>query len=230
MLRRTLSMALAYRPGGLLTAKIHLKHVSVATTEGYAHRPGGAQGHFLAEVEEAERDHHLELTAAAFRDFQAGIMPAGPGAREVIAAFRHVDQALDGYTAEEPKVMDSDRQLVNLLRNQAQYLHVGAANYCWFKDPAKALCLKLAGTPVTADSRPMAGLCDSARCPQATHHPCHRPTWAENAERTKTFLGTIPRGHTAARERARADLARTLRVLEEIDTAAASPGPAREGT
>jgi hypothetical protein len=36
MLRRTLAVELAYRPGGLLAAKIHLKHVSVATTEGYA--------------------------------------------------------------------------------------------------------------------------------------------------------------------------------------------------
>jgi len=38
MLRRTLAVELAYRPGGLLAAKIHLKHISVATTEGYAAR------------------------------------------------------------------------------------------------------------------------------------------------------------------------------------------------
>jgi integrase len=34
MLRRTLAIELAYRPGGLLAAKLHLKHISVATTEG----------------------------------------------------------------------------------------------------------------------------------------------------------------------------------------------------
>ncbi len=44
-LRRTLALQLAHRPGGLLAAKIHLKHVSVATTEGRyparaAPRPG----------------------------------------------------------------------------------------------------------------------------------------------------------------------------------------------
>lgn len=219
-LRRTLAMALAYRPGGLIAAKIHLKHVHVATTEGYAHRPGGAQGIFLAEVGDEEAEHHMELTAAAFRDFQAGIMPSGPGARDVIAAFTHVDAELNGYAAGEPKTMESDRQLVNLLRHQSQYLHVGAANYCWFKDPHKALCLKIAGAEVTADSKPMAGLCDSSRCPQATHHPCHRPVWEENAQRTKVFLGTIPRGHKAARERVQADLDRTVRVLNEIDAAA----------
>ncbi|MBN9748675.1 hypothetical protein DMP23_47715 [Amycolatopsis sp. A1MSW2902] len=46
MLRRTLAVALAYRPHGVLAAKIQLKHVSVATTEGYAGSPGGAQGPF----------------------------------------------------------------------------------------------------------------------------------------------------------------------------------------
>jgi integrase len=41
MLRRTLAQELAQRPGGLLAAKIHLKHVS--TSEGYTNRPGGSQ-------------------------------------------------------------------------------------------------------------------------------------------------------------------------------------------
>ncbi|MFC9201310.1 site-specific integrase [[Kitasatospora] papulosa] len=36
MLRRTLAVEMAHRPGGLLAAKIHLKHISVVTTEGYA--------------------------------------------------------------------------------------------------------------------------------------------------------------------------------------------------
>src|SRR5207245_424228 len=39
MLRRTLAIELACRPGGVLATKIHLKHVSVATTDGYAARP-----------------------------------------------------------------------------------------------------------------------------------------------------------------------------------------------
>ena len=58
MLRRTLARELAYRPGGLLAAKIALKHVSVATTEGYAARPGGAQGKLLAEIAEDEADRN----------------------------------------------------------------------------------------------------------------------------------------------------------------------------
>jgi hypothetical protein len=36
MLRRKLALSIAHRPGGLLAAKVALKHISVATTEGYA--------------------------------------------------------------------------------------------------------------------------------------------------------------------------------------------------
>ncbi len=51
------------------------------------------------------------------------------------------------------------------MKAEAKTLHAGVGNYCWFSDPAKALCLKLAGTP-DADE-PLMGICDSARCPQA---------------------------------------------------------------
>ncbi|MER5214260.1 hypothetical protein ABT063_27735 [Streptomyces sp. NPDC002838] len=63
--------------------------------------------------------------------------------------------------------------MINLLAQRAGVLHLGLANYGWFLAPDKALCLKLANA--TDRSRPLAGMCDSARCPQATHHPCHRP-------------------------------------------------------
>ena len=33
-----------------MAAKVHLKHVSVVTTEGYAARPGGHQAAFVAEL------------------------------------------------------------------------------------------------------------------------------------------------------------------------------------
>jgi hypothetical protein len=45
---------MAYRPGGVLATKIHLKHIAVATTEGYSSRPGGAQSELLAEVDKHE--------------------------------------------------------------------------------------------------------------------------------------------------------------------------------
>ena len=102
-------------------------------------------------------------------------------------------------------------------------LHLGTANYCWFTDPSRALCLKLAGDQ--AGDKPLIGMCDSARCPQATHHPCHRPVWAEHAENTKTFLGQLGRAQKTERARLQAEYDRAVRVLERIDGAAAAGEP-----
>lgn len=52
-----------------MAAKVHLKHVSVATTEGYAARPGGQQAAFIAEISAEEEAEHLRLTVAAFGDY-----------------------------------------------------------------------------------------------------------------------------------------------------------------
>jgi len=220
MLRRTLAHELAYRPSGLLAAKIALKHVSVVTTEGYAARPGGAQGKFLAEIAEGEADRNLQVILAEFRNYQDGIMPAGPGARELTEFFTAVDKDLAGHDAAAPRVVGSDQHVLNLLSKRAQVLHLAAANYCWFTDPSRALCLKLAGTP--AAGKPLAGMCDSARCPQATHHPCHRPVWADAVSGTTAFIGSLGRTRNTERARLQAELDRAQRVLDSIDAAAAA--------
>ncbi|MDG9713004.1 site-specific integrase [Streptomyces sp. DH10] len=217
--RRTLAMELAHRPGGLLAAKIHLKHVTVVTTEGYAARPGGAQAEFLADVAAEEQTRNQNLTLAAFRDSQKGIMPTGPGARDLIDFFASVDQELQAMEAAAPGVKPGDQEVINLLSKRAKTLYLGIANYCWFIDPAKALCLTLAGTP--GADKPLAGMCDSARCPQATHHLSHRPVWADSAENKKIFIGNIRRGQQTEKARLQADLDRDLRVLAEIDAATA---------
>ena len=63
-------------------------------------------------------------------------------------------------------------------------------------------------------------MCDSARCPQATHHPCHRPVWADTAATTKTFLDGLGPARKTEKARLQADYARAQRVLAEIDAAA----------
>ena len=217
-LRRTLSLELAYRPGGLLAAKLHLKHIAVATTEGYASRPGGAQAELLAEVNKHEAERNLELVWAEFRNYQQGIMPAGPGARELAEFFAHIDGKIAAGDPGAPKTQASDRDVLNLMTKRAQTLHLGTSNYCWFTDPSRALCLKLAGDP--AADKPLIGMCDPARCPQATHHPCHRPVWAEHAENTKTFLGQLGPTRKTERKRLQAEYDRAARVLARIDEAA----------
>lgn len=217
MLRRTLAVELAYRPGGLLAAKIALKHVSVATTEGYAARPGGAQAKLLAEVSEQEQDRNLELLLEEWRNYQDGVMPAGPGARELGEFFDGVDGQLAEFAKSAPKTAATDQELRNLLTRRAKVLHLGTGNYCWFTDPSRALCLKLAGTP-TAD-KPLIGMCDSARCPQATHHLRHRPVWADAAEKNTVFLGSLGASRKTERRRLEVEVARAARVVAEIDAA-----------
>jgi hypothetical protein len=216
-LRRTIALELAYRPGGVLAAKLQLKHIATATTEGYAARPGGAQAELLAEVNKHEADRNLDLVLAEFRNYQQGVLPAGPGARSLIEFFTSIDAGPSTESVPAPKVQRNDRDILNLLAKRATVLHLGPANYCWFTDPSRALCLKLAGTPTAA--RPMIGMCDSARCPQATHHQAHRDIWAEHAERTKTFLGQLGKARVTERDRLSADYTRALRVIADIDTA-----------
>ena len=63
-------------------------------------------------------------------------------------------------------------------------------------------------------------MCDSARCPQATHHPCHRPVWAEHAGQAKTFLGSLGPARKTEKARLQADYDRASASLAEIDAAA----------
>ena len=223
MLRRTLAVELAYRPGGLLAAKIHLKHVSVLTTEGYASRPGGSQARFLAEVGKEEEQRNFQLVLAQYEKAKAGQMPVGPGARDLIAFFNSVDGRLGTEAENHPNVIANDREVHAMILKRAKTLHLGVANYCWFADPSKALCLRLAGTP-DAD-RPLLGMCDAARCPQATFDASHRPVWAKTVEQNTVFLGQISRGRPAEKTRLRADIDRASRIVAAID---AAHGPARD--
>ncbi|MET9657075.1 hypothetical protein [Streptomyces sp. NPDC006510] len=103
MLRRTLSLEMAYRPGGVLATKIHMKHIAAATTEGYASRPGGAQAELLAEVNKYQSERNLQLVLEEFRNYQEGVLPAGPGARSLTDFFVGIDAQLDAASAAAPK-------------------------------------------------------------------------------------------------------------------------------
>lgn len=135
MLRRTLALEMAYRPGGVLAAEIHLKHISVATIEGYASRTGGARAELLVEVNKHESERNLQLVLEEFRNFQQGVLPAGPGARSLTDLFAGIDDTPDDAPAPAPKTQCSDRDILNLLTKRASTLHLGPANYCWFTDP-----------------------------------------------------------------------------------------------
>ncbi|MFD7026480.1 hypothetical protein ACFWAR_00360 [Streptomyces sp. NPDC059917] len=99
-------------------------------------------------------------------------MPADPGADALMAAFRTVEDELRGHDP-GPAKMVTDRQVELLLKKKAAVLHFSTANYCWCEGPAEAPCPKPSGAKSAA--APLTGLCDSSRCPQATHHLPHRP-------------------------------------------------------
>jgi hypothetical protein len=61
-------------------------------------------------------------------------------------------------------------------------------------------------------------MCDSARCPQATRRLCHRPAWAEYADKTMIFISQF--GTT--RKTASARLRPSLAVVAETDAASTS--------
>ena len=119
--------------------------------------------------------------------------------------------------AAAPNVAASDQHLLNLLSKRAKVLHIGAANFCWFSDPSRALCLILAGTP-GADA-PLIGMCDSARCPQATHHQQHRAVWAGTVSNGTVFLGQLGRTRKTEQARLQGEVDRAQRVVDAIDAA-----------
>lgn len=150
-------------------------------------------------------------------DYRRGVFPSGNGARELLSCFEAVDRALADHEAGPVTVID-DRRVERLLRAKAETLHIGVANYCWFSDPRQALCLKLAGTPDATE--PLIGMCDSARCPQATHHAQHRHVWANHAAATKVALIDNPRLSKPERARAGVAFERASAIVEAIDAAA----------
>ncbi|MFI6567167.1 hypothetical protein [Streptomyces sp. NPDC050534] len=84
---------------------------------------------------------------------------------------------------------------------------------CW---PSVLVVLRLAATPKA--TKPLVGMCDSARCPQATHHPCHQPVRAGRAASLTVFIESprVPRGE---RQRLIPERERALRVATDLDAA-----------
>ena len=79
MLRRTLARELAYRPGGLLAAKIHLKHVSAATTEGYAAGPAAPRRNSSPRSASTRRNETCSSCSPSSATTRTASCPPGPG-------------------------------------------------------------------------------------------------------------------------------------------------------
>ena len=62
-------------------------------------------------------------------------------------------------------------------------------------------------------------MCDSARCPQATHHGRHRAIWADAVSSGNVFLGQLGRTRKTEHARLQAEVDRAQRVVDAIDAA-----------
>lgn len=61
------------------------------------------------------QQRNLDLTLQAFRDYQHGVRPSGSGARELLEFFATVDGQLTRTAPNDPMVLASDREVLNLL-------------------------------------------------------------------------------------------------------------------
>ena len=193
--RRTLARLLGFRPHGVIAGKIHLKHISVATSEGYYGRVGSSAAAFLAEVDQHTAQARIATTKRLFADWAAGRPMTGPGRAELTKLFGHVQDEIAPF---QGNVIDSDRRLEELLRRRANTLHVGPLNNCWFIDPARAHCLKQSGA-VDATA-PLIGMCEPTRCANATIHPEHVPVWIDTHRHLNKLMAS-PRVSDHEKER-----------------------------
>ena len=233
MVRRTLALELAHRPPTGFS-----RQKSISSRAAYCHNRGicGPPGRSARPVftrrdgsrGEETRTKSSPHQAAAYRDFQDGILPAGPGARSLIAAFQHVDTELASIAAAPATVVPADRHVELLLKKRAAILHIQPANYCWFTNPAKALCLRHRRNAEAASQPVGRDRATPARCPQATFHPEHREVFGPVApRRPRSFLGNprIPADEkTAPGRRARPRQRRSSAAIDQAAIKEQGPG------
>ena len=211
--RRTLARLLGFRPNGVIAGKIHLKHISVVTSEGYYGRVGSSAAAFLAEVEHETARARIETTRRLYADWAAGTPVAGPGRAELTRMFHQVHADMAAF---DGSVVDSDRRLEDLLRRRANTLHVGPLNNCWFVDPSRAQCLKQVGR--TTAAAPLIGMCEPTRCANSTQHPEHVPVWISTSRHLEK-LQASPRVPKQEKERLAAEKTRVDAVIRAVNGA-----------
>ena len=87
-----------------------------------------------------------------------GVIPAGVGPWLIVVPSMWAVVMFTSLVSDPgPVTVADDRRVERALKARAATLHIGAANYCWFSDPAKALCLKLAGA--LDREQPLIGMC-----------------------------------------------------------------------
>ncbi|WP_457317377.1 hypothetical protein [Sinomonas sp. RB5] len=180
--RKTLARELAWRPNGIIAAKIHLKHISVATTEGYAGGRGESSSTFLKEVEKEQFEAREQAVREVISAIERGEQVAGLGAKELRAAVA----SLPGEGGEGPQTRERDDAVVALIASRAEIFYPMPLAHCWFTDPLRARCLR----GVADKSRPIGASCQPAKCVNATIHPEHAGVWLAGMDELSASIRT----------------------------------------
>jgi integrase len=207
--RRTLSRELAWRPGGVIAGKIHLKHISVVTTEGYAGAHGESARAFLAEVEAERRVRNRETAQRAVAEIERGAPVAGRGAKALTQA---VSEVLEPGPVRGPQVRDRDDALKSLVRARADTLHVTPLVYCWFTNPEAARCLRHARDK----SQPLIAACRPELCANATVHAEHVPAWISGLDALRATIADrrVPDGERSRLHAKAAEMQAIVSVVQ----------------
>ena len=164
---------------------------------------------------------NLALLQEEFQNYQAGIMPAGPGARELTDFFASIDAGLDPAQAPQRKCS-------------------AATGRSAASSPAPPACCTSAPRLLLV-RRPVPGTLPQARrhpgrrqaphrnvrlgpLPQATDHPATGRLGRARREHSDVPRAARP-GAEDRRARLQAEYGRAARVLERIDEAAAGENP-----
>jgi uncharacterized protein (TIGR03085 family) len=121
---RTLALEMAYRPGGCSRQDCTSSTSRLPRRDT---RPGtGAPKPSCSPKSTSTKPTATSRSCSAeYRNYQQGILPAGPGARNLTEFFASIDATLDTTPADGPKVQRNDRDILNLLSKRADVLHLG---------------------------------------------------------------------------------------------------------
>ena len=169
--RRTLARELAFRPHGTIAAKVHLKHLRAAVTEGYIGPPGEAAQEFLREIEQEDAAAKEELTRQRYDEWSTGKPLTGGGLSRLIEDFVDIQSDLEGFKG---TIDQRDKRLKELLRKRAGAVHIGIFNDCNF-DYRYARCLQKQG--IERADAPIMPACEPSKCRNAVIALEHVPRW-----------------------------------------------------
>ncbi|HEV2368560.1 MAG TPA: hypothetical protein VGR90_01715 [Acidimicrobiales bacterium] len=207
--RRTMARALAFRPHGVVAGKVQLKHLKVATSEGYYGRANSSLAAFHEEIETEAAAARLGAAKDRYLAYIDGSGVAGGARRALARHFSAIAAEMATFTG---TTLETDRHLEELLADRLGRLHVGVVNDCWFIDPERAACRN--GDEAPSVPRPNA--CVGDRCANAVVTAVHLPVYRAAHDQVVS-LRRSRKVSAFEKERLAAEQSRLDAVIEAVE-------------